>query len=190
MYALLVAVFIIFVTVVLQRRWTAARASAIPIEHRLTMVYERDNVRECGAVQVPCVTNKQCQDNCRLGLTFACRDGFCSPNFAQATFVGPEECDASRGMIMALVALDAFVVERVCISMYRDVIDDTSALRPYVCANGIMSVDLETRPFSVGDCECAPGDTRLTFSAGAYARDTPVCIPEMRAPLYSRVYTL
>nr|AXS01046.1 pif-3 [Spodoptera frugiperda granulovirus] len=152
------------------------------------LLYARDDVPDCTTKPLPCVTNKQCEDNCQNGLFMVCEQGFCKKYLKPVEYVGVEDCDIRRGMVMVMYAIDAFLVERFCISLYRDVIDDKSELRPYVCEPGNMRIDLETGPFDVSDCTCAAGYRKFAYHQGAYARSTPVCIPNRLTSLYDRVY--
>ncbi|AKR17411.1 PIF-3 [Mocis latipes granulovirus] len=152
------------------------------------LVFQRDNILNCESVPTPCVTDQQCIDNCQSGMFMTCQQGFCRKYIQPIEYVGVDDCDISRGMVMVLTALDAFVVQRMCISLYRDVIDDNSDIRPYVCDGGEMLVDLENRPFSIVDCTCENGFTKLAYHQGAFARSTPVCIPNNLVSLYSRIY--
>lgn len=152
---------------------------------RVRLVFQRHNVVDCENVKIPCVTDDQCADNCRAGLTMYCQGGFCAKNYR---YTGMEDCDIGRGLVVVLNALDGLAVERLCVSLYRDVIGDGGDLRPYVCGGGEMAVNLEEGPFAVEDCRCAEGYTRLSYSPGAFTRTTPVCVPEHRAALYARVY--
>ncbi|AKS25369.1 pif-3 [Clostera anastomosis granulovirus B] len=159
---------------------------------QIRIAFERRNILDCDAVNVPCVSNDQCVDNCRGGLMMSCNSsGFCS-RALQATINDPETCDANRGMIAVINALGSggVISDSVCVSLYRDVVDDSGELREYVCDGGNMDLQLETRPFDVSDCECAPNYTKFTFVSGAFTRPTPVCVPNSLAVLYERVYAL
>lgn len=152
------------------------------------LLFERDNIVNCDAVPLPCVTDEQCVDNCQGGMFMRCQQGFCRKYIQPVEFVGVDDCDISRGMVMVLTAVDTFLIQRMCISLYRDVIDDNSDVRPYICDQGEMLVDLENRPFSIADCTCRSGFTKFAYHQGAFARSTPVCIPNNLANLYSRIY--
>ncbi|AQQ80300.1 PIF-3 [Betabaculovirus altermyunipunctae] len=152
------------------------------------LLFQRDNVTDCETLALPCVTDAQCENNCQSGMFMRCQQGFCSRYNRPIEYVGVDDCDISRGMVMVLTALDSFLVMRSCISLYRDVIDDRSELRPYVCDPGSMHINLEVSPFSISDCNCDAGFVKLAYHQGAFARSTPVCIPTNRASLYSRIY--
>lgn len=154
------------------------------------LLYARDDVPDCNKTPLPCVTDKQCEDNCQNGLFMTCEQGFCKKYIRPVEYVGVDDCDITRGMVMVMNALDSFLVERFCISLYRDVIDDSSKLRPYVCDPGSMHINLETGPFDISDCKCQAGYTKFAYYQGAYARSTPVCIPNSLASLYSRIYDI
>lgn len=152
------------------------------------LLFERDDIADCEAIPTPCVTDQQCVDNCQSGMFMTCQQGFCKRYMRDVEFVGVEDCDISRGMVMVLTALDTFLVQRQCISLYRDVIDDSSELRPYVCQPGRMNIDFEIKPFTIEDCNCAYNYRKFAYHQGAFARSTPVCIPSNISSLYSRVY--
>ena len=157
-------------------------------ERRVAISFERHNLLDCDAVRVPCVVADQCRDNCISGALMRCDEGgFCGRGI-QYSPQEWEECDVSRGMIMVFNALDGLAVESLCVSMYRDIIDDDGELRPYVCENGRMSMNLEVGPFAVEDCECDRGYTRFAYGSGAFSRSIPVCLPDNVAVLYRRIY--
>ncbi|AKN80713.1 per os infectivity factor 3 [Diatraea saccharalis granulovirus] len=154
------------------------------------MVFDRHNILDCNLINVPCVTNEQCRDNCREGMLHRCNEwGFCQRTVQhhQQQEEELDDCDASRGLITILNAMGE-IVKKMCVSLYRDVIDDNGNLLPYVCTPGNMLIDLEQRPFNVSDCICASGYTRFSYSPGAFSRSTPVCIPNVSAALFRRVY--
>ncbi|ABQ51970.1 hypothetical protein SlGVgp027 [Spodoptera litura granulovirus] len=157
---------------------------------RLHLQFERDNIYDCESVQIPCVTDVQCLDNCSKGLFMSCNDGFCGFNVSSVPPQVLEDCDVKRGMITVINALDTLVVQNLCLSLYRDVIDDQAQLRPYICENGNMHIDLEESMFSVDDCVCNNDSTRLTYVSGPYSRPIPVCIPNNLVQLYKRVYNV
>ncbi|AAS82709.1 ORF29 [Agrotis segetum granulovirus] len=159
-------------------------------EKRARLLFEKNNILDCSntSIHVPCVTDRQCQENCRSGILFTCIAGFCQVELQAVDTIEPADCDAERGQIVVLNALDSLVVDYFCISLYRDVIEDGGNLRNYVCDGGEMYINLEEGPFQVSDCKCPEEHTRLTYRPGAFHRDTPVCIRNRPAILYSRVY--
>ncbi|AAG27327.1 PxORF29 peptide [Plutella xylostella granulovirus] len=160
---------------------------AATTDHRkVNLAFERfNNVIDCDKNRTPCITDAQCRDNCEDGVLMTCEQGFCGIKVQRETTF----CDIERGMITVLEALNSFVVKETCISTYRDVIDDDSNLRPYVCEGGEMNINLEDGPFAVEDCQCRQGFTRFAYSQGAFSRTIPVCIPNRLATIYDRVYT-
>nr|UYX49664.1 pif-3 [Darna trima granulovirus] len=185
LYILCVIIIVSFVLIIVTRRWF----NTIKINQRnLNTIFEKHNILNCDAVNVPCVTDDQCRDNCVNGMMTRCNEsGFCGQNLR---YVGAdfETCDPALGLIVILNALDEFVIEQVCVSMYRDVIDDNGLLRPYVCQYGNMYIDLENGPFDVNDCVCDSGYTKFNYSPGTFNRSVPVCIPNSSLNLYKRIY--
>ncbi|AAM70229.1 hypothetical protein [Phthorimaea operculella granulovirus] len=151
------------------------------IEHMVNLApFDRNNIFDCEQINVPCVSHDQCRDNC-LGM-MRCNDaGFCGPG--NTFVVRPETCDIERGLITVYTD-----VGLLCISLYRDVIDDSGQLRPYICSGGTMTINLEDGPFSIEDCVCPPNHTKFSFTSGAFTRAIPVCVPNIMAALYRRVY--
>ncbi|AGR56850.1 pif3 [Hemileuca sp. nucleopolyhedrovirus] len=161
--------------------------SSSPME----FVYDRNGVVDCGHTKLPCVTDRQCIDNCvsqnAIG-TLVCDEGFCSNRDSQISGRPDDfECNASLGLIKVFAASE-FVVDQLCISTYRDIIDDFGTPRPYVCDDGTLNVDLMLRQFTPNDCICSPGYTKMTFYQTAFARTIPVCVPDSLASVYSRIY--
>lgn len=155
---------------------------------QLRIIFERRNILDCDNVNVPCVSDDQCIDNCQGGLMMSCNSsGFCS-RAVQFNINNPETCDANRGMITVINALGGGAIADVCVSLYRDVVNDDGELREYVCNEGVMNLQLEDRPFDVSDCECARNYTKFTFVSGAFTRPVPVCVPDALSALYQRVY--
>nr|AIU36681.1 ORF35 pif-3 [Cydia pomonella granulovirus]AIU36823.1 ORF35 pif-3 [Cydia pomonella granulovirus]AIU36960.1 ORF35 pif-3 [Cydia pomonella granulovirus]AIU37102.1 ORF35 pif-3 [Cydia pomonella granulovirus]QDW81095.1 pif-3 [Cydia pomonella granulovirus] len=185
-WAVFLILMVIVGMVVLVNGWL--RTDLANMNRRVNIAFERHNILDCDAVNVPCVTDAQCRDNCRGGLVMHCNaGGFCARGARVDSSV--EDCDASRGLVVVLNAVEGIVVERMCVSLYRDVVEDDGKLRPYVCGSGgSMWLDLETDMFSVEDCVCAAGYTRFSYSSGAFTRTIPVCIPNASAALYQRVY--
>ncbi|UXX41835.1 pif-3 [Psilogramma increta granulovirus] len=155
---------------------------------QIRIAFERRNILDCDNVNVPCVSDDQCVDNCQGGLLMTCNmSGFCSRAIQMNDNL--QLCDANRGMITVINALGGGIVaDNVCVSLYRDVVDDNGELREYVCENGVMDLRLEERPFNVSDCECAPNYTKFTYVSGAFTRPVPVCVPDVLSMLYKRVY--
>lgn len=182
---LLIALFlgvIIFFSLIYLGTTTATTTA----DARVRILFERHNILDCDATKLPCIVDEQCSENCKSGITMHCESGFCAtrPRYS----ANPDDCDASRGLIMVVTALDGFAVENVCVSMYRDVVEDGGELRPYVCENGVMKLDLEHGPFAVEDCTCNSGYTRFTYTSGAFSRPIPVCIDNFSSELFRRVY--
>jgi hypothetical protein len=118
-----------------------------------------------------------------------CNGGFCTARDAQVSGQDTHniDCDSSLGLIKAFIASE-FVVDQICISTYRDVIDDLGQPRPYLCESGKLDINLVTRPFSANDCVCAGGFTKMLFNQTALARSIPVCIPNRLANIYKKIY--
>lgn len=185
--AFLILMLIIAWVVVVMGRWL--RKKNTEIQKRVRIAFEKHNIIDCDTVIVPCVADDQCRDNCRGGLLMRCDEsGFCGRS-GQRVDADVDECDISRGLITVLNALGGLVVERVCVSMYRDVVADDGSLRPYVCDGGTMHLDLEKGPFRVEDCTCRTGYTLFSYGSGSFSRPTPVCVPNALASLYERIYT-
>ncbi|AIS92031.1 per os infectivity factor 3 [Erinnyis ello granulovirus] len=181
----LILCFVFFVSVV-TRRWFNQEYET---KKNVRIAFEKRNILDCDSVNVPCVADDQCVDNCQGGLMMTCNSsGFCSREL-KLTTNNLEDCDANRGMITIINAVGGFVVESACVSLYRDVIDDNGEMREYVCNGGTMDLRLEERPFDVSDCDCPSNHTRFTFTSGAFTRPTPVCVPNNLSSLYQRVYT-
>lgn len=158
----------------------------------MDIMFARNGIVDCQKSKLPCVTDRQCLDNCSsqtLAGEIVCQQGFCVTRDAQVAGVRPDdfECDASLGLVKVYVASE-FVVQQLCVSTYRDVVDDLGAIRPYICENGSLSLDLINRPFTVDDCDCDAGYTRMAFNQTALARAIPVCIPNNLNMIYSKIY--
>ncbi|AKC91664.1 pif3 [Lambdina fiscellaria nucleopolyhedrovirus] len=158
----------------------------------LQFVFERNGIVDCTATHLPCVTDRQCRENCTrqnaVGELVCNSSGFCSN--ADARISGrPDDfkCDASLGLVTVFVASE-FVVDHMCISTYRDLIDDEGQLRPYLCDKGQVELELTHRSFSADDCQCLPNYTKMLFDQTALARTIPVCIPNDRANIYKFIY--
>lgn len=165
------------------------------LEHPIDIVFERNGTVDCSLTRLPCITNQQCIDNCVNrnifvgNNTMVCDQGYCLTRDSQITGSSQEtkECDQSLGLIRAFVASE-FVVGQVCISTYRDVVDDQGQIRPYVCDNGLLDINVAERQFSVNDCICDTGYTRFIFSQTSFVRNIPVCVPDAQASLFTRIY--
>ncbi|QBQ01582.1 pif-3 [Hyphantria cunea granulovirus] len=156
---------------------------------RVPLLFQRHNTVDCDSVRTPCITSEQCHNNCQSGVGMSCVEGFCGR--AARVEHSFEDCDITRGMIMVLEVFGSLAVEQRCISTFRDVIDDDSELRPYVCGNeGVMHINVEEGPVRVEDCTCAEGFTRFAFAQGAFGRITPVCLPNSVARLFSLIYPI
>jgi|WetSurMetagenome_2_1015567.scaffolds.fasta_scaffold26028_2 hypothetical protein len=184
---LLFSIFILVVVVILLLYLRTTVEREIAEEKRVRLLFDKNNMMDCENVQVPCVEDQQCRDNCLTGITKRCERGFCTGTL-RITPDDLEECDASRGLFGVLNALDGLVVETLCVSLYRDVIDDNGDLRPYVCEGGDMRINLEESIFSVDDCTCRDFTTKYIYRPGAFGRDIPVCVPNGRIGLFDRVY--
>ncbi|QWO71644.1 per os infectivity factor 3 [Orgyia pseudotsugata single capsid nuclopolyhedrovirus] len=157
----------------------------------MQFVYERNGIVDCAHTRLPCVADRQCVDNCaiqNLVGTMVCDEGFCINRDAQVSGRPDNfECDAALGLIKVFAASE-FVVNQLCISTYRDVVDDLGKRRPYVCDEGVLDLDLTNRQFSANDCNCAIGYTKMVFNQTALARSVPVCVPDSSASVYARIY--
>ncbi|AUA60332.1 PIF-3 [Operophtera brumata nucleopolyhedrovirus] len=155
----------------------------------MNLTFEHDGIVNCLENRIPCVIDSQCHDNClasNLTNSLSCQDGYCSIS-AASTQDNNEQCDATKGLITVFIASE-FITGQLCISTYRDVIDDNGSARPYICDSGVLDVNLLSRPFTFEDCACAPGYTRLLYTQGAYSRPVPVCIPQDQVAIYEKVY--
>ncbi|AHH82679.1 PIF-3 [Buzura suppressaria nucleopolyhedrovirus] len=161
----------------------------------MQFLFDQNGIVDCGHTKLPCVTDRQCTDNCvvqNAAGVMVCEKGFCSQRNPQIAGTRPDkfECDSDKGLINVFVASE-FVVDQLCISLYRDLFDDLGEPRPYLCdLGGHLNVNLTTRQFSVDDCRCADGYIRMVFNQTALARSVPVCIPASRAALYKKIYNV
>ncbi|AUV65327.1 PIF-3 [Alphabaculovirus myunipunctae] len=157
----------------------------------IDLVFDRNGIVDCVATRLPCVTDRQCADNCAVQNAvgaLVCENGFCANRDASFDARPDDfECDIRLGMIKVFVASE-FVVDQLCISTYRDIVDDLGEPRPYLCHGGTLDIDLVNRPFSVADCRCSNGYTKMLFNQGALARSIPVCIPNRVSKVYAAVY--
>nr|WUR10741.1 pif3 [Calliteara abietis nucleopolyhedrovirus] len=157
----------------------------------LQFLFEQNGIVDCNVTKLPCVTDRQCADNCSMQHmidALVCVEGFCSSRAAAAGGQTDDfDCDAALGLIKVFVASE-FVTQQICISTYRELVDDEGHRRPYVCDSGVFDIDLARRQFTVEDCTCAPGYTKMVFNQGALARSVPVCIPDATVGVYGRVY--
>ncbi|QAT90333.1 PIF-3 [Spodoptera exempta nucleopolyhedrovirus] len=159
----------------------------------MDLVFDRNGVVDCNNTRLPCLSDNQCIDNCLIQNAvgaLVCDNGFCNIRNNSLTN-RPEDdemdCDSSLGLIKVFVASE-FVVDQMCVSTYRDIIDDMGQVRPYVCENGKLDIDLVTRQFSANDCTCNEGFTKMIFNQTALARPIPVCVPNRSRALFSRIY--
>lgn len=171
-----------------------SEADAPPADDEMMrLVFDRPALVDCAETRLPCLSDRQCYDNCAsINLTsdMHCDEGFCT---ARVPFVGghrPEDfvCDQSLGLLTVFTASE-FVVSQLCISTYRDVVDDFGEPRPYLCGEGgTLDIDLVNRQFTVDDCTCADNYTKMMFNQGALARAVPVCLPDNVTTIFARVY--
>ncbi|AIE47828.1 pif3 [Peridroma alphabaculovirus] len=168
-----------------------ARVAAAAASAPMDLVFDRNGIVDCTHTRLPCVTDRQCTDNCAVQNAvgaLVCDHGFCANRDPSVTG-RPDDfhCDIALGLVKVYVASE-FVVDQVCISTYRDIVDDLGEPRPYICDGGALDIDLVNRPFSVADCSCADGYTKMLFNQTALARSVPVCIPSRADAVYRRVY--
>ncbi|WBB27202.1 PIF-3 [Mythimna sequax nucleopolyhedrovirus] len=159
----------------------------------IDLVFHRNGIVDCTSTRLPCVMDRQCADNCAVQNAtgaLVCENGFCMNRDASLTGRPNDfECDISLGLIKVFVASE-FVVDNLCISTYRDIVDDFGEPRPYLCGGGgTLDIDLANRQFSPADCTCAAGFTKMIFNQTALARTIPVCIPDRAANVYRKIYT-
>ncbi|ABY65828.1 ac115-like protein [Orgyia leucostigma nucleopolyhedrovirus] len=164
---------------------------SIAASNPMQFVFERNGIVDCAHTKLPCVTDRQCVDNCAIQNavgTMVCDEGFCSNRDAQVSGRPDDfECDSALGLIKVFVASE-FVVNQLCISTYRDIVDDSGQRRPYVCDDGVLDLDLANRQFTADDCVCDTGYTKMIFNQTALVRSVPVCVPNSSAAMYARVY--
>nr|AOL56685.1 hypothetical protein [Chrysodeixis includens nucleopolyhedrovirus] len=183
---------------------TANRVESIDKDNRntsksaLQFVYDQNGIVDCSHTRLPCVSKRQCTNNCAIAINqFDCVDGFCT---AAIPYTGPNSiksiCDRSRGLVDAIVA-DDILVYNTCVSTYRDIVSDSGALRPYICgyrdavdSTGNLSLDLVNKPFSVEDCICDSGYTRMYYNQTSLVRSIPVCIPNNLVSIYKNIYDI
>ncbi|ABI35794.1 Pif3 [Ectropis obliqua nucleopolyhedrovirus] len=186
--------YYIFMGKVLQLIEADETANEDTFNDPMQLVFARNGIVDCNNTRLPCVTDRQCIDNCVLQLAtgrLECDNGFCVNR--DANIAGrPEtetqlDCDIALGLIRVFAASE-FVVSQTCISTYRDIVDDLGSIRPYVCSDGTLDIDLSVRQFSPADCKCNPNYTKMIFNQTAFARSVPVCIPNSRAAVYSKIY--
>lgn len=177
--------------VVTKLNYTEKKATSL-LNGDMELSYHQNGLVNCTHTRLPCIVTQQCLDNCasfNMINNMECDQGFCTIREAQSSSNNDNdiECDATKGLIKVFTASE-FVINQLCISTYRDVFDDDGQLRPYICENGTVDIDVLNRPFSVTDCECAPGYKRMIFQQTALARTVPVCIPNTAVALYSKIY--
>lgn len=157
----------------------------------IDLVFDRNGVVDCTSTRLPCVTDRQCMDNCAVQNAvgaLVCDNGFCANRDASLTGRPDDfECNIALGLIKVFVASE-FVVDQICISTYRDIVDDFGEPRPYLCEHGTLDIDLVNKQFSSADCTCAAGYTKMLFNQTALARSIPVCIPNRARNVFSKVY--
>ncbi|ACI47422.1 PIF-3 [Spodoptera litura nucleopolyhedrovirus II] len=164
-------------------------------DSRLAMdiVFDRNGVVDCNSTRLPCVSDRQCIDNCLVQTAvgaLVCDNGFCGNRDSGITGRPDDfECDSALGLIKAFVASE-FVVDQLCISTYRDIVDDFGEPRPYLCTNGALDIDLVNRQFTAADCTCSDGYTKMLFNQTALARSVPVCIPNRSRSVFSKIYQI
>ncbi|ACF05395.1 hypothetical protein [Adoxophyes orana nucleopolyhedrovirus] len=159
----------------------------------LNFIFDQNGMVNCNQTRLPCVTNRQCLENCNghniLG-TMICEEGFCVSRDAYVSGRPDDfECDSSLGLITVYVASE-FIINKICISMYRELVDDLGTLRPYVCENGQLNIELSKRQFTPDDCVCDNGFTKMIFNQTALARAIPVCINNSSVVLFNKVYNV
>lgn len=165
------------------RQWMQTEKKS---DRRVRIAFQKHNILDCNNVVIPCVTDAQCRNNCIDGMIMYCDDGgFCSKT---SRIDNMENCDEDKGLIVVLNALDGLVVERMCVSLYRDVINDDGSLKPYVCENGEMILNLTENLFDTNDCTCLSNYQKFVFKSSAFTRPIPVCIPHSLSVLYGRIY--
>lgn len=158
----------------------------------MEIVFDRNGVVDCNSTRLPCVSDRQCIDNCLVQTAvgaLVCDNGFCSNRDSSIGGGRPDdfECDSALGLIKAFIASE-FVVDQLCISTYRDIVDDLGEPRPYLCTNGTLDIDLVNRQFSASDCTCSWGYTKMLFNQTALARSIPVCVPNRSRTLFGKIY--
>jgi Per os infectivity factor 3 len=158
----------------------------------MEFVFERNGLVDCNTTHLPCVSDRQCADNCSFQnamSSMVCVEGYCSTRDTVGS--GPDQieifCDPNKGLFKAFIASE-FVVNQICISLYRDIVDDTGEIRPYVCESGRLNLFLTQRQFSVNDCSCNFGFTRMLFQQTGLVRTIPVCVPNRVANIYTKIY--
>ncbi len=156
----------------------------------LDFVFQRNGTVNCAHTKLPCVTDRQCQNNCALSaFDYTCDNGFCSlqdPNVSGQP-ADEVDCDARLGLVKVFVASE-FAVRQLCLSTYRDYFDDSGDLRPYICEDGTLNVNLQLHDIFEDNCTCHYGYTRMIFNQTALARSIPVCVPDTLADLFIRIY--
>ncbi|AVA31130.1 pif3 [Oxyplax ochracea nucleopolyhedrovirus] len=156
----------------------------------LNFTFERKRGTDCVLNRLPCVIDQQCRDSCLIVNRISelkCQEGFCNATSAENQ-IEPHDCDSSLGLIKVFAVGGDFVVSQTCVSTYRDLVDDIGAIRPYLCDDGELTLNLNVKQFSVQACECLTGYEKMSFRQAALARVIPVCIPLHLVNLYKRVY--
>ncbi|AXS67761.1 pif3 [Cryptophlebia peltastica nucleopolyhedrovirus] len=190
-FAVLVSLFIVFLYCVSTVSKLIQTKEAESFSPALDIIFDRNGIVDCNLTKLPCVTSRQCLDNCsshNLVGSIVCDEGFCTSRDLNVSGRPDNfECDSSLGLIKVFTASD-FTVTNLCVSTYRDIIDDFGNKRPYVCDNGNLTIDLTNRQFSAADCVCDTGYTRMLFNQTALTRSVPVCIPDSNLNIYSKIY--
>ncbi|AUF81628.1 pif-3 [Malacosoma neustria nucleopolyhedrovirus] len=169
------------------------RSRRYNVSDRLNIVFDRNGIVDCSFTRLPCVTDRQCRDNCLATNALSglvCDEGFCATRPQTVTGLPPEneiECDPKLGLFRAFVGFE-YMMNQMCISTYRDVIDDAGNPRPYVCNSGVLDIDVTSRQFSADDCTCFAGYTKMIFNQTALARSIPVCVPNALRNVFSTIY--
>nr|AJA91666.1 per os infectivity factor 3 [Adoxophyes orana granulovirus] len=156
-------------------------------EKLVNISFSKETIMDCESTPIPCISHEQCIDSCKNGLSMRCNEGgFCDKGFVQVN--NDQDCDQSKGLIEVFAAVGEFGVNKSCVSIFRDIIDDQGNLRPYICENGVMEINLENDMFDVNNCICNMNYVKYIYTQGAYSRPLPVCIPKNSSPIYDRIY--
>ncbi|QEI03689.1 PIF-3 [Rachiplusia nu nucleopolyhedrovirus] len=157
----------------------------------LDLVFQRNGLVDCAHTKLPCVNDRQCQNNCALSaFNYSCNSGFCSVQDPKVNGEASDEinCDPKLGLIKVFVASE-FVVKQQCISMYRDLIDDQGQPRPYLCYNGHTYFDLQYYAFHyLTDCSCLSTEQKMIFKQSAFSTVYPVCFSNNLAKMFDTIY--
>ncbi|QED40621.1 PIF-3 [Chrysodeixis includens nucleopolyhedrovirus] len=157
----------------------------------LEFVFQRNGLVDCSHTKIICVNDRQCKNNCALSaFNYVCDNGFCNVQDPKVSGQAVEDinCDSKLGL-MKVFAASEFAVKQMCISMYRDIVDDQGTLRPYFCEPGSVKLDLANTAFFIEDCRCSDSHVKMIFNQTALARTIPVCIPKTQINLYNKIYS-